>query len=277
MWRFKSKAAMSWTVGMLCLCALLVGCGTENQSEVAKTKQVRLTISVTASLTDAMKAIAPLYQQQNQAVKIDYNFASSGSLQRQIEQGAPVDIFISAAAKQMDALQAKGLLLADTRKNILRNSIVLIVPKTYAAISDFQDLTSSRVQKMSIGEPESVPAGRYAREVLNSLEMYDRAKGKIVFAKDVRQVLAYVETENVDAGIVYQTDAKISDRVKIVAIAPENSHGPVLYPVAVIKDSKNAEAAKEFVQFLLSDAVGEVFEEYGFTRVQEVKSECSII
>lgn len=270
MWIFKSKAARNcWTVWILCLCALLVGCGAQNQSEVGKNKQVRLTISVAASLTDAMQAIGPLYQQQNQVVNIDYNFASSGSLQRQIEQGAPVDVFISAASKQMEALQAKGLILEDTRKNILRNSIVLIVPKSSAAISDFQDLTSSKVQKMSIGEPESVPAGRYAREVLMSLGMYDSVKEKIVFAKDVRQVLAYVETGNVDAGLVYQTDAKISEKVKIVAIAPESSHTPVLYPVAVIKDSKNAEDAKKFVQFLLSDAAGEVFADYGFTRVQE--------
>jgi len=269
MWRFKYKAAMSWTLWMLCLCALLVGCSTQNQSEVAGTKQVRLTISVATSLTDAMKAIGPLYQQENQGVKIDYNFASSGSLQRQVEQGAPVDVFISAAAKQMDALQAKGLIISDTRQNILRNSIVAIVPLSSTAISDFQDLTSSRVNKISIGEPESVPAGRYAREVLIGLGMYDGLKGKIVFAKDVRQVLAYVETGNVEAGIVYQTDAKISDKVKIVAIAPSSSHAPVLYPVAVIKDSKNAEVAKEFVQFLLSDAAGEVFTEYGFTRVRE--------
>lgn len=266
MWRLKSKVVKNWTLWMLCLCALLVGCGTENQSEVTGTKQVRLTISVAVSLTDAMKAIAPLYQQENQGVKIDYNFASSGSLQRQIEQGAPVDVFISAASKQMDALQGKKLIIEETRKNILRNSIVSIVPLSSTDISDFQDLTSSSVKKISIGEPESVPAGRYAREVLISLRIYDRLKEKIVFAKDVRQVLAYVETGNVEAGLVYQTDAKISDKVKIVAIAPESSHAPVLYPVAVIEDSKNAEAAKEFVQFLLSDAAGKVFADYGFTR-----------
>lgn len=266
LWKIKSKAVINWTVGMLCLSALLVGCGTQNKSG---TKQVRLTISVAASLTDAMQAIGPLYQQENQGVKIDYNFASSGSLQRQIEQGAPVDLFISAASKQMDALQAKGLIISETRKNILRNAIVAIVPLSSTDISELQDLTSSKVQKLAIGEPESVPAGRYAREVLIGLGMYDRLKEKIIFAKDVRQVLAYVETGNVEAGIVYQTDAKISDKVKIVAIAPSSSHAPVLYPVAVIKDSKNADAAEEFVQFLSSDAAEEVFAEYGFTRVQE--------
>ena len=251
-------------------CLLLVSCGSQNPSELATRKaagNVTLTISVAASLTDAMKAIAPLYQEQNQGVSIDYNFASSGSLQRQIEQGAPVDIFISAASKQMNALQAKELLLEDTRKNLLKNAIVLIVPQTSTAVSNFKDLTSSGVQKMSIGEPESVPAGKYAREVLTSLDLYDRLRSKLVFAKNVRQVLAYVETENVEAGIVYKTDAKLSNNVKIIAVAPETAHSPVVYPVAVIKTSKNPETAREFIDFLSGEAAGNVFENYGFIRI----------
>ena len=271
-WKLKSKISASNTpiIWIIFGCLLLVGCGSQSPSELATRKaaeNVTLTISVAASLTEAMKAIAPLYQEQNKGVSIDYNFASSGSLQRQIEQGAPVDIFISAASKQMNALQAKELLLEDTRKNLLKNAIVLIVPQTSTAVSNFKDLTSSGVQKMSIGEPESVPAGKYAREVLTSLDLYDRLRSKLVFAKNVRQVLAYVETENVEAGIVYKTDAKLSNNVKIIAVAPETAHSPVVYPVAVIKTSKNPETAREFIEFLSGDAAGIIFENYGFIRL----------
>lgn len=269
MLRFKSVSVtisnpLLWIV---LLAFSLVGCDrqTARELEINKTETaVNLTISVAASLTEAMQAIAPLYQQQDRGVSINYNFASSGSLQRQIEQGAPVDVFISAAPKQMDALQSKGLLLDNSRKNLLHNAIVLIVPENSTTISDFEDLTSASVKTLSIGEPESVPAGKYAREVLSALQLYDRLTSKMIFAKNVRQVLAYVESQNVEAGIVYQTDARLSERVKIVAVAPEDSHAPVIYPVAVIKDSQHPEVAKEFIEFLLSDAAGRVFKTYGF-------------
>lgn len=224
-----------------------------------------LTISAAASLKDAMAEIEQLYTQQ-QPVTITYNFAASGSLQQQIEQGAPVDIFISAAATQMDALQEKGLIITDTRKNILSNQVVLIAPKNSKLVSNFNDLTSARVQKIALGEPKSVPAGKYAQEVLTFFNIFNSIKQKIVFAKDVRQVLAYVETGNVDAGIVYITDAKIGN-VKIVAIAPENSHSLIVYPVAVIKASKNIDAAKEFVNFLSSKSANDIYQKYGFKKV----------
>lgn len=224
------------------------------------TTPVVLTVSVAASLSNAMQGIKPLYPQAS----LTYNFGSSGSLQQQIEQGASVDVFISAAPKQMNALQEKGLLLAETRKNLLTNEVVLITPKDSTTVSGFKDLTSDRVKKIALGEPKSVPAGQYASEVLTNLGINNPLKGKIVFAKDVRQVLSYVETGNVDAGVVYQTDAKLSDKVKVVATAPEKSHSPILYPVAALKDSKNIEAAKAFVQFLFGEQAKAVFKKYGF-------------
>ncbi|MFZ1026004.1 MAG: molybdate ABC transporter substrate-binding protein [Limnoraphis robusta] len=240
---------------------LAVGC---SQTSPQTSAQTELIISAAASLTDAMNAIQPLYQQENPEVKLTYNFGPSGSLQQQIEQGAPVDVFISAAPKQMNDLEEKGLLLSGTRKDLLKNAIVLIVPKANPKVKTFQDLMNGKVGKIGIGEPESVPAGRYAKEVLTSMNMYDKLQPKLVFAKDVRQVLTYVETGNVDAGMVYTTDAKISDKISIVATAPAGSHSPIIYPIAVIKDSKNPEAAKGFVSFLSSNTAKSVFERYGF-------------
>jgi molybdate transport system substrate-binding protein len=224
----------------------------------------QITVSAAASLSDVMAAIQPLYTQQNPNVKLTYNFGSSGSLQQQIEQGAPVDVFISAAPKQMNNLEQKELLLPETRKNILTNSMVLVVPEGKENISSFEDLTQNNIQRIAIGEPESVPAGRYAKEVLSSLNLFKTLESKIIYAKNVRQVLNYVETGNIDAGIIYQTDAKISEKVDIVATAPTGSHSPIIYPVAVIKDSKNSEIAQAFITFISDNQTQEVFEQHGF-------------
>lgn len=231
---------------------------------VAQAAQTEIIVSAAASLRDVMEAIQPVYQRENSNIRLTYNFGSSGSLQQQIEQGAPVDVFISAAPRQMNELQEKGLILSETRKDLLKNSIVLITPKNNPRVQNFQDLTNSQVQRISIGEPESVPAGRYAREVLTSMNMFDQLRSKLVFARDVRQVLTFVETGNVDAGMVYTTDAKISDQVSIVATAPAGSHSPIVYPIAVIKDSRNPEAAKGFIRFLSSNTAKSLFERYGF-------------
>jgi molybdate transport system substrate-binding protein len=185
-------------------------------------------------------------------------------LQRQIEQGAPVDIFISASPKEMDSLQSQGLLLSNIRKDLVRNSVVLIVPAGSTAVYGFRDLTKAAVKTVAVGEPQTVPAGKYAQEVLTHLGMYDQLKPKLVLAKDVRQVLTYVETGNADAGIVYATDAKISKNVNVVATAPEDSHSPVVYPAAVIKNSKNPAGAKAFLEFLAGEKARAVFQKYGF-------------
>ena len=260
---------------------LLVGCGQTSQSSnpTAKAKQFtpdssaetskELTVSAAASLTDAMEDIKELYRQQQPKTNITYNFASSGSLQQQIEQGAPVDVFVSAASKQMNELEAKQMLKNGTRKNLLENQVVLVVPADAENISDFQDLTNDRIEKIAIGEPDSVPVGEYAKEVLSSLNIFEQLEPKMIFAKSVLQVLTYVETGNVDAGIVYATDAKKSDRVKVVAVAPEASHSPVIYPVAVIKEAQNPDPGDNFVEFLSSKPAGDIFKKHGFTLTRE--------
>lgn len=252
----------------LSLLAVLTACnGSNPKSQVPQS--VNLTVSAATSLQNALKDIEPAYRKRIPTVTITYNLGSSGALQQQIEQGAPVDIFISAAPKQMNALQTKGLLLTDTRRNLLKNQVVLISPKNGTSISNFKDLTGNSVRKISIGDPESVPAGQYSKEVLTSLNLYNQIQAKLVFAKDVRQVLSYVEAGDVDAGLVYITDAKVSDRIKVIATAPESSHAPIIYPVAVLKDSKNPDAAKAFVQFLASEEGKAVFEKYGFSTVRD--------
>lgn len=225
---------------------------------------VSLTVSAAASLTDVMEEVRLAWQRENSAIALNFNFGSSGSLQAQIEQGAPVDVFVSAASKQMDVLQQQGLILTDTRKNFLTNQVVLIEPKTASALKDFSDLRNVTVQRVAIGDPASVPVGKYSQEVLTSLGIFESVKPKLVLTKDVKQVLSYVETGNVDAGIVYLTDAIGSEQAQIVAIAPEKSHSPVVYPIAVLRDSKNVAAAQEFEQFLFSQQAKTVFQKHGF-------------
>ena len=223
-------------------------------------------MSAAISLKDALDEAKQLYTADNPNVNIALNYGASGTLQIQIEQGAPVDVFFPAAPKQMDALDSKGLLLAGTRKDLLRNEVVLIVPKDSSLnISSFQDLTRADVKRVALGEPETVPAGQYAKEVLTNMGIYNALNAKAVLAKDVRQVLTYVETGNVDAGIVYSTDAQSSSKVKVVAKAPEKSHAPVIYPIAVIKGSKNPAAARQFIDFLSGARGRAVFQKYGFT------------
>jgi molybdate transport system substrate-binding protein len=223
-------------------------------------------VSAAISLKDSLDEVAHLWAAVNPNVSVKTNYGASGSLEIQIEQGAPVDVFLSAAPKQMNALEAKGLLLEGTRRDLLRNEIVLIVPTDSSLhISSFQDLTRSDVKQVALGEPTAVPAGQYAKEVLTNLGIYNEVNSKAVLAKDVRQVLTYVETGNVDAGIVYTTDALSSSKVTIVARAPDNSHSPVIYPVAAIKSSKNPSAARDFTNFLSGPQARKVFQKYGFT------------
>ncbi len=259
----------------ICLTVFLTSCvisniDTSNTPESSKgAKPVELTISAAASLKDAMEEIKAAYEKENSEVTITYNFGSSGSLQKQIEQGAAVDVFLSAATKQMDALKDKGLIIENTRKDFLENKIVLVVPVGSLGVTDFKDLLTDKVKKIGLGEPKSVPVGQYGEEVLKKLDIMGSVNSKIVYAKDVKEVLSWVETGNADAGIVYETDTKVSDKVRLVARAPEGSHKPVYYPAAVIKESKNVDAAKDFVNFLYSSEAKPIFEKYGFVFMVE--------
>jgi molybdate transport system substrate-binding protein len=231
------------------------------QDEKSATK---LTVSAAISLKDSLDEIAKIYEDKNPGVSIAFNYGGSGTLQHQIEQGAPVDIFFSASEKQMDELQAEHLILPDTRHDILRNTLVLITPANNEAVKDFADLAKPNVKTIALGEASTVPAGMYAQQTLEHLKLFDAIKSKVVYAKDVRQVLTYVETGNADAGLVYRTDALITNKVRIAATAPEDSHELIIYPIAVVKTTKQTDMAREFVNFIGGPVARPVFIKYGF-------------
>lgn len=235
----------------------------------ANAQPATLLIAAAASLQDALEELDPLFESANPEITVNYNFAASGPLQQQIEQGAPVDLFISAATRQMDALQEKDLILTDTRRNLLTNSLVLVVPRNSTlGLTGFRQLTNSNVSRISIGEPRSVPAGQYAEEVFRNLGIWEQLQPKFVFGNSVRNVLGTVESGNADAGVVYATDAKISDRVTQVATAPETLHSPIVYPMAAIVASRNQQATRTYAEFLTSQSAQEIFQEYGFGIAQ---------
>jgi len=239
-----------------------------SKAEVSSTKpkeSTELIVSAAASLTDVLKELSTTYATKEPTVKLTFTFGASGALQTQIEEGAPSDIFMSAAQKQMDALDKKSLLLADTKKNLLVNKVTLITPKDSTKnIKTFADVNTSKVKKIALGEPKAVPVGQYSEEIFTYMKCLNAVKAKAVYGSDVRQVLTWVESGNVDCGIVYATDAATSNKINVVAQAPAGSHKPVVYPVAVLKSSKHATAAKAFLDFLSTDEAKAVFVKYGF-------------
>ncbi len=231
---------------------------------VVAQQRTSFTVSAAISLSPALTEIKTVYQGSNPNVNITYNFGASGALAQQIQQGAPVDVFFSAATKQMNDLQQANLLLNETRRNLLTNRLVLITPKNGVGVSDFKQLTDARIKKIAIGEPKSVPVGQYTQEMLTKLGLWQQLQPKLVLGNNVRQVLTFVESGNVDAGIVYATDAKASDKVTVRLTAAENLHSPIVYPLAIIKNSRNPAVAKMFVEFLAGDRAKIVFQKYGF-------------
>lgn len=229
---------------------------------------VTLTISAAISLKAPLEAIGQRYERIHPDERVVCNFGASGTLQHQIEQGAPVDIFISAGESQMDALEKESLVVPGTRRDLLGNQLVLIVPSRSEGVKDFPDLTKSTVKSVAVGDPQVVPAGMYAKETLENLGLLPKIQRKLVYAQDVRQALAYVETGNADAGLVYATDARTSNAVRVAATAPNNSHLSILYPVALLKDSKSPEAARMLLEALESSDSLSTFEKYGFAAAK---------
>jgi len=242
---------------------------TPTKASVANVKQenVQLTVSAAASLKEALGEITPLYSKAKSNVAIRNNFGSSGDLQQQIINGAPVDVFISAAAKQMDELQKKDLIIADTRRDLLTNNLVLIVPVDKRDAKELKDLTNANIERIAIGDPRSVPVGQYAEQALTKLELLQVVKSKFVLGNNVRQVLQFVESGNAQAGIVYATDAKTSTKVKVVQVIDAKLHKPIVYPIAVIQKSTNQPSAKSYLEFLSSEPAKTIFEKYGFSTL----------
>ncbi|MFA5307862.1 MAG: molybdate ABC transporter substrate-binding protein [Dehalococcoidales bacterium] len=265
---FRKNSIVSISLAVLLLALLVFAGCSDSSATTTPPAQVELSVLAAASMTDALQAVNDLYMSEFPNVTVVANFASSGTLQKQIEQGAPADVFISAAAKQMDALQGESLILDATRRDLLNNRVVLVVPvNSTLVLNDFTDLLNSDVLQIAIGDPDSVPAGTYGKQALDQLGIYAQVQSKLILCSDVRQVLSYVEAGNVDAGIVYSTDAAITDQVKIMADAPAEVNSKIVYPVAVIKSSQHVAAAEAYIAFLFTDEVAAIFEQYGFSVV----------
>jgi len=227
---------------------------------------VTLNVSAASSLANVLKAIDIAYTQANPNVTISLNTGASGTLQTQIESGAPSDIFISAAAANMDSLQKEGLIINNTRKNLLNNTLVMIVPNdSTLGLTSFNDLILAKVTKIAVGDPKSVPAGTYAQSAFDELGITAQIQSKLILGANVTQVLTYVATGNVDAGLVYSTDALSSTQVKVVAQAPADINALIVYPAAIIQTTRNQIAAQAYLDFLFSDQAKALFLQYGFT------------
>jgi molybdate transport system substrate-binding protein len=222
-----------------------------------------ISVAAAASLTNALTDISQNYQKHS-GVKVTNSFASSSVLARQIENGLPADVFIAADSQWMDTLYDKGKIDGTSRRNLLGNTLVLIAPKGHgfkARLAKGGRLAAAFDGKLCTGETETVPVGKYAKEALQNLMLWDDLKSRVVGTEDVRAALAFVERGECAAGIVYETDAKISDKVEIVGTFPERSHSPIVYPMALVSQSTQA---RDFLNYLAQKEASDVFVRYGF-------------
>ncbi len=227
--------------------------------------QAPLTVSAAASLKDVLTALGNDFGRTHAGGAPKFNFAGSGTLRAQIEAGAPVDVFISADDKNMDALAAKNLIEPDTRHILAGNRLVLVAPsESKLRLKSFRDLARPEVARVGLGAP-GVPAGDRAREVLARLGIEEAVNAKAVRGQDVREVLAQVVANNVDAGVVYKTDALAGPGVRIVATAPPSFHKPIRYPAALVRGGANRTLATQFLAFLSSKTARRAFKAAGFT------------
>jgi molybdate transport system substrate-binding protein len=231
-----------------------------------------LTVSAAASLRNVLARLGNDFQKTNPGAQVCFNFGSSGTLRAQIEAGAPVDVFIAADDATMNALQKGGNIESSSRRVLAGNRLVLVVPSdSPLKIRGFRDLTRPEVARVAIGAP-SVPAGARAREVFERLGIWPAIQAKSVRGKDVREVLAQVEQGNVEAGVVYLSDAATTNRVRMVAVAPRSLHAPIRYPAAIVSQRKNRALAARFLAYLSSKHARAVFQIAHFVVANDPKS-----
>jgi molybdate transport system substrate-binding protein len=247
---------MKRLIGSILACAALVCLQSASLA-------AQVTVFAAASLTDSLQEIAGAYEKVS-GDKIVFNFAASGVLARQIEEGAPADLFFSADEARADALETNGFLVKATRTNLLANSLVIVTAADSAAVRSPGDLTNAAVQRVALGDPKTVPAGTYAKAYLEKSGLWAGIEAKVVPCENVRAVLAAVESGNVDAGLVYKTDAAISKKVRVIFEVPSGKVPEIIYPAALVKDAPQSEAAKKFLSYLASREAGAVFARHGF-------------
>jgi molybdate transport system substrate-binding protein len=254
------KRAIFYLVALLCSLVLPFS------FVAAASADQELIVSAAASLTNAFGEIGKKFESANTGTKVVFNFGASGALLQQIDKGAPVDVFASADQKTMDQAAAKGLIISGTRKNFVSNELVLIVPHgAKTPVKTLPDLNASGIGKIALGNPETVPAGRYAQEVLTYEGLWDELRPKFIFGESVRQVLDYVSRGEVDAGFVFATDAAVAkDHVSVALEATK--HEPITYPISIVGSTKNKDLAKRFVDFVSSKEGQEILSTYGFKK-----------
>ena len=231
---------------------------------------VELLVGAAASLMDVTVDLAEVYRAANPNVTLTFTYASSGALQNQIMEGAPIDVFMSAAVLQMRNLEEGGHIHGQSR-NLITNRIALIVPSgSTTGIRGFADVTDASIQLIGLGDPETVPGGTRAMETFTALgiagEIY--GSGRAVLAPDIRTVLTWVEMGEVDAGVVFMTDAITTDRVRIVEVADNTLHAPSINPVGIVRSSRHIQEAQRFVDFLFTNEARVIFERHGFSMYQ---------
>jgi molybdate transport system substrate-binding protein len=248
----------------LLLCCLLAMLSSGRISEASE-----ITVSVALSLKAPFEEIGRSFEKNYPGSKVNFNAAASGVLQRQIEGGAQADAFASASPKEINALETEGLLIKGTRADFAGNSMVMITPsRSRLQIRSFDDLLKKEVKRVAIGNPGTVPAGKYSEEVLRHFGVWDAIKDKLVFAENVRQVLDYTSRDEVDAGLLFQTDARNRTDVVIVTEAPSDSHKPVIYVIVGIRGSRNEQIMREFIAFVTSEEGRRILQKYGFRNLR---------
>jgi molybdate transport system substrate-binding protein len=243
---------------------MLVFCTSASETSSAGDKPI-LQVLAGAGLKDALSALKEVYAKKAPGVEVRYSFAAAGILRKQIEEGVLADLFFTPGKNELDVLQRQELIIPETRTDLLGNEIVLVTAKEKKnMIRSFADLVD-KAQSISIGLPETVPAGKYARETLKSLGLWDKVEKRILYAKDVRTVLAYVDSGNVDAGLVYRSDTAAMKSGTLAAVAPKGSHSPIHFSMAVLKSSKHQTEAGKFIEFLKTPEASAIFTKYRFT------------
>ncbi|MBK6974272.1 MAG: molybdate ABC transporter substrate-binding protein [Sterolibacteriaceae bacterium] len=222
-------------------------------------------VSAAASLTNAFKEVGTAFEKTQAEAKVTFNFAASGPLLQQIENGAPVDVFVSADQETMNAAEKKQLTIPATRRNFVSNQLVLVQPKAGSPLKGIGDLANDTVRRIAIGNPASVPVGRYTREVLQAERLWDSVQPRVINADSVRQVLDYVARGEVDAGFVYATDAAIATE-KVTVVGTISTPRPVVYPIAVVSTSRRTKLAESFIAFVLAPEAQSILRKYGFAK-----------
>jgi molybdate transport system substrate-binding protein len=225
-----------------------------------------LTVSAAASLTNAFRDLSPIFEARNPGTKLLFNFAASDALLQQIAKGAPVDVFASADQETMDKAEAQKLLAAGARRNFVRNTLVMISPSDGAlSLKSLGDLRQVAVKRVALGNPSSVPAGRYAKSVLEAKGLWSAVEPKAIYAQSVRQALDYVARGEVEAGFVYATDAAVQkDKVKVAFSIPTEM--PIAYSIAAVAGGSNPDAARKFIDFVATSPAQAVLAKYGFQK-----------